>query len=158
MRVLRKSNNDLLRLNLQMILDVFDELLWDYEVHGNRSHDRFRGVQLYYGQKDMERDQIYVVPAEFAHSFPSDRYGFITTAEMDGVSPGISSVNQPQDLIVSVLLKLFQEYYAFEASVNNPCYFISMYEGKEIPVIPKALTRGIPRGTEAKPRLVIYVK
>ena len=106
MRGLHKSNNELLRLSLQMILDVFDDLLWDYEVHGNRVHDRFRGVQLYYGQKDLERDQIYVVSEDYADSFPSDRYGFITTAKMEGMSPGISSVNQPQDIIVSVLLKL----------------------------------------------------
>lgn len=114
-----KSNDNLLRLSLQMILDEFDDRLWDYEVHGNRSHDRFRGVQLYYGQQDLERDQIYVVPEEYAKGFPSDRYGFITTAEMEGVSPGVSRINQPQDLIISVMLKLFQQYYAFEASVNN---------------------------------------
>ena len=119
MRSKVRSNENLLRLSLQMILDEFDELLWDYEAHGNRSHDRFRGVQLYYGQRDLERDQIYVVPEQYASRFPSDRYSFITTAEMDGISPGVSRINQPQDLIISVTLKLFQRYYAFEASVNS---------------------------------------
>ena len=119
MRGTPHTADNLLRLSLQMILDEFDDLLWDYEVRGNRFHDRFRGVQLYYGQTDLERDQIYVVPESFAGRFPADRYGFITTADIDGLSPGISRINQPQDLIVSVVLKLFQQYYAFEASVNS---------------------------------------
>ena len=119
MRGTVKTNDNLLRLSLQMILDEFDEHLWDYEVHGNRSHGRFRGVQLYYGQVDLERDQIYVVPEAHVSTFPSDRFSFITTAEMEGISPGISRINQPQEKILASVLKLFQQYYAFEASVNS---------------------------------------
>ena len=119
MRGTVKTNDNLLRLSLQMILDEFDEHLWDYEVHGNRSHGRFRGVQLYYGQVDLERDQIYVVPEAHVSTFPSDRFSFITTAEMEGISPGISRINQPQEKVLASVLKLFQQYYAFEASVNS---------------------------------------
>lgn len=119
MRGKPKTNDNLLRLSLQMILDEFDDCLWTYKTHGNCTQDRFRGVQLYYGQKGLEEDQIYVVPEAYADSFPSDRYGFITTAEMEGFGPGISCIDQSMERIVSVVLKLFQEYYAFEASVNN---------------------------------------
>ena len=49
-------------LNLQMIADHLEELLWDYRMEAGEDPPRFRCCQVYWGQEELQEDAVYLVP------------------------------------------------------------------------------------------------
>ena len=73
------KNDGLMLLNLQMLLDPMDELLWNYTAHLPEEPPRFRSCQIYCGQTELSPDMLYLFSGEWGADFPVDRYASITT-------------------------------------------------------------------------------
>ena len=81
------------KLNLQMIADEMDELLWDYSAYLPGEQPSLSGCLLYCGQKDLEMDTLYLIPEGEETGFPADKYCYATTGSLRGAAPHIRNIH-----------------------------------------------------------------
>ena len=74
-------------LNLQMIADHLDELLWEHRMEAREDVPRFRCCQVYWGQEQLEESAVYLVPEELGSTFPVDAYSYIACGDLHGAAP-----------------------------------------------------------------------
>lgn len=106
-------------LNIQMIIDGMDDLFWEYEVHKPAEQPSLRGCLLYSGQRNLQRDILYVIPECTVTDFPIDTYCYATTAAFQGKAPHIRRVSQSFPELLNLILSVFQRYAEFEMELNN---------------------------------------
>lgn len=107
------SDNAML-LNLQMLTDPMDELIWDFTVHRASEKPSLRNCQLYFGQESLLPDTVYVIPEEYISRFPADQFCYITPGALEGSAPHIRSVRASFGELFNLVLSTFQRYYDFE--------------------------------------------
>ena len=80
------------RLNVQMIADFLDEQEWAYILHRPAETPRFSKCMLYYGQRPLREDCLYIVPEGMDADFPADHFSYVTSASLQGEAPHIRNV------------------------------------------------------------------
>ena len=50
------------RLNLQMVADSLEDMLWEYTPYCPGERTAFAGCQIYHGQRPLLADILYVIP------------------------------------------------------------------------------------------------
>lgn len=113
------KNNDIMLLNLQMLLDPMDELLWDYIANRPGETPRYRSCQVYCGQASLSADVIYLFSEEWGDGFPADQYAYITTGTLAGKAPHVRNVSRPFPEVLNLVMDTFQRYRAFELRLNG---------------------------------------
>lgn len=113
------KNDGLMLLNLQMLLDPMDDLLWNHTAHLPEEPPRFRSCQIYCGQTELSPDMLYLFSGEWGADFPVDRYAYITTEDREGKAPHIRNVSAPFPEILNLVMSTFQRYRDFELRLNS---------------------------------------
>lgn len=106
-------------LNLQMIADHLEELLWDYRMEAREDPPRFRCCQVYWGQEQLGEDAVYLVPEELGSAFPADAYSYIACGDLDGAAPHIDGLHRPVYQVMNLIVSIFQKYHDFENQLNQ---------------------------------------
>ena len=106
-------------LNLQMIADHLEELLWDYRMEAGEDPPRFRCCQVYWGQEQLGEDAVYLVPEELGSAFPANAYSYIACGDLDGAAPHIDGLHRPVYQVMNLLVSIFQKYHDFENQLNQ---------------------------------------
>lgn len=106
-------------LNLQMLADPMEELLWEFSGHLLGQMPHLQGCMLYCGQHPLAEDMVYLVPEDRCGDFPADAYPYITTGDLEGRAPHIRNINQPFGDILNLVLATFQRYRHFEIQLGN---------------------------------------
>lgn len=106
-------------LNLQMIADPMDELLWDYTAHSSGETPCFRGCQIYCGQPTLSQSTLYLLPQGAEDTFPVDVFSYITTTDLSGKAPHIRNVRHSFEELLNLVLTTFQRYHDFELALNG---------------------------------------
>lgn len=108
-----------IRLNIQMIADTMEELWWEYIPHRPDEQPSLAGCQVYWGQKDLRRDTLYLIPDGGEEGFPADKFCYVTTGSLEGTAPHLRRVDKPFPQVVNHVLTTFQRYGEFEHRINN---------------------------------------
>ena len=106
-------------LNLQMIADHLDELLWEHRMEAREDVPRFRCCQVYWGQEQLEESAVYLVPEELGSTFPVDAYSYIACGDLHGAAPHIEGLHRPVYQVMNLLVSVFQKYHDFENQLNQ---------------------------------------
>lgn len=114
-----RPTSERMLLNLQMIVDSMDDLLWDYQVSSPAVKPWLRACALYSEQETLREDILYILPEELAERFPRDQYSYATAADVMGEAPHIRRINQPFPALFNQILSVFQRYAEFEMQLNN---------------------------------------
>lgn len=113
------NSSEMMLLNLQMILDPMDELLWEYTSSNPGDTPTLRGCLVYCGQTELSADILYLFPQEWGKDFPADRYSYITTGFLEGDAPHIRNVKKDFPDVLNLVMSTFQRYRDFESSLNG---------------------------------------
>lgn len=108
-----------IRLNMQMIADALNELNWDFTLHTGDPTPHIRHCLLYSNQEEFSPEILYILPEGLGESFPRDSYCYLTAENLPGDAPHIRNLQYPLHQIINEILKVFQHYLDFEASLNN---------------------------------------
>lgn len=108
-----------IRLNLQMIADPMDEMMWDYTIYRGWEAPTLRGCLLYYGQPQLRKDMLYLIQDGMEQGFPADSICYITSGSLQGKAPHIRSLRRPLPEVFNQVMATFQRYHDFEVQVNN---------------------------------------
>lgn len=114
-----ESPDGAILLNLQMILDPMDDRAWKYTAHLPEHTPCFRGCLLYCGQRDLQKDTLYLIPEGQEQDFPADRYSFVTTGSLAGAAPHLRDVQGSFGEVFNQVMRTFQQYHDFETRLNN---------------------------------------
>lgn len=106
-------------LNIQMLVDPMDELIWEFTVHRPEERPCLRSCQLYCGQQELQEDVLYVIPEEFCLTFPADRFCYITPGQLEGAAPHIQNIRASFGDVFNLVLGTFQRYFDFENQLNS---------------------------------------
>lgn len=108
-----------IRLNIQMIADTMEELWWEFSVHRPGEQPQLAACQIYYGQKELRQDRLYLIPEGGEAGFPADEFSYVTTGPLDGRAPHLCRVNKTTAEVMDHVLSVFQRYGEFEHRINN---------------------------------------
>lgn len=112
------KQNEIMLLNLQMLLDPMDELLWNYEACQPGEAPRFRSCQIYCGQPALSSHILYLLPDEWSGRFPIDDYAYITTGTCAGKAPHVREIDRPFPEVMNLVVDTFHRYRDFELQLN----------------------------------------
>ena len=107
------------RLNLQMVSDFMEERDWDYIVYRPGEAPLLKKCLLYYGQRPLSQDTLYVIPEGSEGDFPADRFSYITTTALRGEAPHIRSVQCGFAELLNHVMGVFSFYGDFERELCN---------------------------------------
>lgn len=116
---MNSKQNEIMLLNLQMLLDPMDELLWNYTAHLPGEAPCFRTCQIYCGQTVLSGSVLYLVPEEWSGSFPADQHAYITTSTLAGSAPHVREVDQTFPEVLNLVMDTFHRYRDFELQLNS---------------------------------------
>ena len=112
-------HDDTMLLNLQMILDPMDDLLWEYHARLDGDTAIFRSCLIFCGQSKLSSDVLYLVPEEWISQFPIHQHPYVTTADLEGKAPHICGIQKSFTEVANLVLATFQRYREFEAELNR---------------------------------------
>ena len=116
---MKNSASQPMLLNLQMLADPMEDLLWDFSGHLFDQKPSLQGCMLYCGQPSLAKDTVYIVPENYCAVFPADSYAYITPGNLKGDAPHIRNIDQPFGEILNLVLVTFQRYRHFEIQLGN---------------------------------------
>ena len=90
-----KAYDNGIRLNLQMIADPMDEMVWEFTMHRGREMPTLRGCLLYFGQTQLRKDMLYLIQDGMEQGFPADSCCYVTTGGLKGEAPHIRGLRRP---------------------------------------------------------------
>lgn len=106
------------RLNVQMIADFLDEQEWAYILHRPAETPRFSKCMLYYGQRPLREDCLYIVPEGMDADFPADHFSYVTSASLQGEAPHIRNVRCASAELINCVMDIFSFYADFERELG----------------------------------------
>lgn len=114
-----KAYDNGIRLNLQMIADPMDEMVWEFTMHRGREMPTLRGCLLYFGQTQLRKDMLYLIQDGMEQGFPADSCCYVTTGGLKGEAPHIRGLRRPFPEVFNQVMFTFQRYHDFEVRINN---------------------------------------
>lgn len=106
-------------LNTQIIADEISSKGWKSNLRVSNGTPNLRYFQVYEGDDFLPEDVLYFVPQNYMHSFPADKYSYITCTDLDGKAPHIDSIAEDEITVINTLISIFQKYRDFEIALDN---------------------------------------
>lgn len=106
-----------LMLSLRMITEELDDLDWSYEAAGEQDEMRWCGISLWNGA--LRGDVLYLISADQADSFPTDRYAYLSTENLHGKAPHICCTGKSELELYNAAVCIFQKYRDYETRLND---------------------------------------
>ncbi|MDO5401102.1 MAG: helix-turn-helix domain-containing protein [Eubacteriales bacterium] len=119
MQSLQPRDTRTIRLNIQMLADTMEELWWEFEAHRPGEAPCLSGCQIYWGQGELRRDILYLIPQGAEAGFPADEFCYVTTGPLAGDAPHLRRVDKPFPQVANHVMTTFQRYGEFEHRINN---------------------------------------
>ena len=106
-------------LSVQLIADELEELLPEVTPCVDGDRPRLAGCSLYFGQKNLREDTLYVLPGETCGSFPVDSFCYAASGVVDGKAPHICGLGISSMEILDKILEIFRKYQDLELELSG---------------------------------------
>ena len=104
--------------DLQMIADMLEDRLPDYDYVCKGDAPGFQSFQIYTGQQPPKDDLLYIL-GDKPEGFPVDSHPYLATGKIDGKAPHICNLETRQSELINLILSIFQRYRDFISELDR---------------------------------------
>ena len=106
---------------LPMLKESLTQAGWECEMALTDAAQHYRGVRLYHGQAELQKDVLYLLRPE-EKKFPFDAYSYISAAAHPGKANHLVCPHHPDAEIMDRLLEIFAQFQSWQDAVDLLVY------------------------------------
>lgn len=106
-------------LSVQMLADELEECLLDFDVYDPDRELRLLGCAMYYGQKNLREDTLYILPDGDPGDFPVDQFAYASSGNQSGKAPHLRNIPMNSMEILNLLLDIFRKFQEVELELSR---------------------------------------
>ena len=110
-----------LQPTLPMLAENLSQIGWECEVVLNDANQGYRGIRLYHGQKELQKDVLYLLRPEETE-FPFDTHSYLSAVPHPGRANHLVCPRRPDAEIMDQLLEVFSQFRQWEESIDLLLY------------------------------------
>ena len=105
-------------LSVQMIIDHLEDVSWSFQANVQGDSAVLSTCRFYADNEPLCKRTLYLVDESHTSVFPADSYCYVAAGDLNGAAPHISGIHRPITEIANCVLRVFQKFQEFEASLN----------------------------------------
>lgn len=106
---------------LPILAESLAQAGWDCEMVLADAEQAYRGIRLYHGQPELQKDVLYLLRPE-EKNFPFDGYAYLSAVEHPGKANHLVCPRRPDEEIMDQLLEVFSQFQTWEDAINLLVY------------------------------------
>ena len=110
-----------LQPTLPMLAENLSQIGWECEVVLNDANQGYRGIRLYHGQKELQKDVLYLLRPEETE-FPFDTHSYLSAVPHPGRANHLVCPRRPDAEIMDQLLEVFSQFQTWQDAIDLLVY------------------------------------